>query len=218
MLPYKIVSLGMIMVLIGVCSYEIAKTTNRNQELPVISKKYGSIVRLTRNGKTFCSGTVVASDLIITAAHCIMEETVIGLRMTTEDIEVRPRNNTDLRIEAAPMFASPQMDNAVLHGDFSDFDIRNLITDPTVLTNIRKNTTKFISCGYLLNGDLYCNYTTVPKADDFAWAMEGVLLPGMSGGPTMLEDGTVVGINIAVKGDKAIVSPTYNILAPIEIK
>lgn len=37
----------------------------------------------------------------------------------------------------------------------------------------------------------------------------------MSGGPTMLEDGTVVAINIAVEGRHAVVSPVYNLLTEL---
>jgi len=210
------IALGLIVVMIGITGYIIAKSsTFQTQPQVVVAKKYGSIVRLTRNGKTFCSGTVVAPNLIITAAHCVLEETFVGARLTTEDIEIRPRNNIDLSIEASPIFASPRMDSAILHGDFSDFNIRSMVTDPTSLASIREHTTEFISCGYPLNGDIFCNYTRSPKPVGFAWSVSGVLLPGMSGGPTMLTDGTVIGINIAVEGEHALISPTYNLLSSV---
>src|SRR5271165_464611 len=215
MLFLQRLALGLIIVGIGMCGYYISKGMNQKAVVTVPSK-YGSIVRLTREGRTFCSGTVISSSLIITAAHCVMEETPFGLMISTRDIEVRPRNNTDLRVEAATVYASHQMDSAVLHGDFSDFNNRELITDPAILTNIRSHTTKFISCGYPLGGDLYCNYTSDPFPDNFAWKVSGVLIPGMSGGPTMLEDGTVVAINIAVEREHAVVSPTYNLLSFIK--
>ncbi len=206
------IALGLIVLGIGVCGYYISTGASR-KDIATVPDKYGSIVRLTNDGRTFCSGTVVSPSLIVTAAHCVLDETPFGLIMSSRHIEIRPRDNTDLHIDAEAIYASPQMDSAVLKGDFSEFNMRRLITDPSLLSSIRQNTTKFVSCGYPLGGDLFCNYTTNPYPDNFAWKVSGVLLPGMSGGPTMLEDGSVVGINIAVEGRHSIVSPTYNLLS-----
>ena len=212
------IALGLIIVGIGICGYCIARGSSQKTYTTTVPRKYGAIVRLTNKGRTFCSGTVVSPSLIVTAAHCVLKETFAGVRLTDEDIEIRPVDNTDLRIEASPISAVVQMDTAILHGDFSDFEIKEIITDPAILTHIRQHNTKFISCGYPLHGDLYCNTTTDPIPYNFAWKVSGVLLPGMSGGPTMLEDGTIVAINVAVEGKFSIVSPTYNALSSIEAK
>ena len=172
--------------------------------------RYHSIVRLVMNNRTFCSGTVVSENLIITAAHCVLEETPLGL-MSRGSIEIRPDTNQDTGDMGAVTYATPQMDQAMLLGDFKDYKPRRMITEPEKLSDLRLKNTKFISCGFPLNGDLYCNETTFDKPEDFFWDVNGVLIPGMSGGPTMLPDGTVIAVNVAVHGDKSVISPIYNI-------
>jgi len=171
---------------------------------------YGSIVRFVNEGRTYCSGTVVAPNLIITAAHCVLEETPFGY-MRRAQVDIRPSNNSNTGTTGAVIYASPQMDQAMVIGDFKAFDSRRMITDPEQLSNLRLKKTKFISCGFPLNGDLYCNETIFDKPSDFFWDVNGVLIPGMSGGPTFLPDGTMVGVNVAVHGDKSVISPIYNI-------
>lgn len=174
-------------------------------------EKLNPIVRLVRNGRTFCSGTVVNSNTIITAAHCILQETPFGIVLNSEPIDIRADNNIELNVTAAPIYATNQMDQAVLKGNFQLFDPKKIIANPYVLSTIPLNHTNYKSCGYPLGGDLFCTETKYEGPFAFMWKMKGVLLPGMSGGPTMLMDGTVVAINDAATEDNAIVSPIYNI-------
>jgi hypothetical protein len=175
-------------------------------------QKYFSIVRLVTEGRTFCSGTVVAEDLIITAAHCVLEQTAFGMMLRSGDIEIRPNTNEDVDVTGKVVYASPQMDQAMIVGDFSEFNSRKIITNPEALAKLGKSNKKFVSCGYPLNGDLYCNDMEFKDREDFFWAVNGILIPGMSGGPTMLPNGDMVGVNVAVEKDKSIISPIYNIL------
>lgn len=174
--------------------------------------KYFSIVRLVNQGRTYCTGTVVSDNLIITAAHCVLVETPMGMMLRGDDIEIRPNTNVDVDVQAKVVYATPQMDQAMLTGDFSEFNHRKIITDPAILAKLGKSNKRFVSCGYPLNGDLYCNDMEFKDRNDFFWAVNGILIPGMSGGPTMLPNGDMVGVNVAVEKNNSIVSPIYNIL------
>jgi S1-C subfamily serine protease len=179
---------------------------------PVVSdKKFGSIVRLVRNDNTFCSGTVVSDHVIITAAHCVFVETPFGAFVDMEAIEIRDNDNISVDAQAHVIYATTQMDQAMLTGDFTRFEHRKLITSFHKLTDIGSDGQKFVSCGYPLSGDLVCTPLVFKHKDNFFWGVEGSLYPGMSGGPVMLPDGTLVGVNTAVKDQLSIVSPIYNL-------
>jgi V8-like Glu-specific endopeptidase len=188
-----------------ICLYALSVVFNKR---PVDSSKYGSIVRLVSDGKTFCSGTVINNHTVLTAAHCIVTVTPFG-PMTNEDIEVRPSDNTDLKIHGQPYYATIQLDQGLIAGDFSKFESRSHTADVKKLVDSRF--TYYKTCGYPMGGPLYCNTLHYKNLTNFMWSVDGVLIAGMSGGPVMLSDGTVVAVNVAVEGDRAVVSPIYNI-------
>lgn len=170
-----------------------------------------SIVRLVNDGRTFCTGTVINEHTVLTAAHCVIVETPFGAMLNPGPIEIRANDNLPRGSFAAPYYATPQMDQALLKGDFKGFTVRPYITNVQELTTLHPVGKKFISCGYPLGGDMFCNNTYYQDLTHFMWTVNGVLLPGMSGGPTMLEDGTVIAVNVAVGETFSIVSPIYNL-------
>ncbi len=171
---------------------------------PASKPLLGSIVRLVSDdGMTFCSGTVIKNDIILTAAHCVRGY---------GPIEIRARDNVNRGTLAQPIMGTPQLDQAILRGDFTIFETRPFISEPGKLLDKAKKNTRYISCGYPFNGDLFCNETIFQRYDNFAWAMDGMLIPGMSGGPTMTTSGIVVGVNVAVDRELSMITPIYNIL------
>lgn len=183
----------------------------KKQAEPVDANLYGSIIRLTHDGRTFCSGTVIEHNLIVTAAHCVSISTPFGELINNNPIDIRPNSNEDLKVTAKALYVNPRMDYALLIGNFSGFKTRPYTTNPGKLEAFQVEGHSFTSCGYPLNGPLYCTSETFKRRDDFAWKVEGVLLPGMSGGPTM-ENGVVVAVNSAVSEGSSIVAPLYNIM------
>ena len=176
-----------------------------------VSAKLGSIVRLIKDGRTFCTGTVVNDHTIITASHCILIRTPFGSLIDEDPIEIRVDDNLPLGVFAKPYSARVRLDQALLEGDFKLFKPRAILTDIGKLNQYADKGTYMKACGYPLGGNLYCSTMYFDELYDFMWSVNGLLLPGMSGGPVMLRDGTVVAVNVAVEHDKSIVSPIYNI-------
>lgn len=204
----------LVMVGIAFTGFSLAKTEPK-QSTPQ-DAKYGSIVRLVRDGKTFCSGSVINKNLILTASHCVTFNTPFGAMISTEEIEIRDAYDQPVGVKAKVMRTRVQLDQAILYGNFSDFFIRSVITDVHVLNSETKNQQELLSCGYPFGGSLYCSNMVFKELYNFMWASNGLLLPGMSGGPVMLKDGSIVAVNVAVLHTDAehqisIISPTYNL-------
>lgn len=180
---------------------------------PVIKKsnKWPSIVRLTQSGQTFCTGTVINKHTILTAAHCVVREGLLGPEVLDGPIEIRTNNNDKIGVFGLVYFSNSQTDHALIQGDFSRFETNKYITDVQKLVNLQRREQKFTACGYPLYGNLFCNTVYYNDLTNFMWFVDGLILPGMSGGPVMLEDGTVVGTNTAVQGNKSVISPLFNL-------
>jgi len=200
-----LLSLGTAMAVVGVKS--TAKTPD------IKGPRYGSIVRLVREGHTFCSCVLISNDTILTAGHCAVIETPFGMFMNPDPIEIRQSNNKPIGITATVKSASSQIDRGILKGDFSRLEKSTYISDTTKSIDTRVLGRQYISCGYPLGGELYCQLTHFVSNLGFFIAVKGKgnLIPGMSGGPTMLEDGTVIAINVAVDNEFNLLSPSYEV-------
>lgn len=184
-----------------------------------VNQKLSPIIRLVEpTGGTFCSAIVITNDMAVTANHCInMEREILPGVVTVELVprmEIRATDNIPRGLSAAPLWWDFRRDIAIIKGDFTKFVPRKFLSKPEDLTEYMKKSTKLISCGYPYHGPMFCNKGNYVNRFGFHWGINTVILPGMSGGPTMLEDGTVIGINDAVEqveGGLSIISPTYNL-------
>lgn len=174
-------------------------------------KKLNPIVRLTEGGRTFCTGTVIDETTIVTASHCIVMQSFLGMMAVRPDVEIRADNNLPIGVHAKPGYITTQLDTAILKGNFELFEPKKHTSNINELLDLRKPGKEFLSCGYPLGGDLQCTKTIYVQPENFMNLVKGQLLPGMSGGPTMTTDGVVVGVNVAVTGEYSVISPIFNI-------
>lgn len=203
--PYVLL-LALTLILVACNGYMLFK--GKGKSAPV---KINSIIRLTdEGGNTFCSGTVVDDHTIITAFHCVVAGYYGPMPMIRTNIGIRGEEDVELRVKANVLGGSPQLDSAVLVGDFRAFKHMGYISDPERLVRIKQPKTEFTSCGYPMGGKLFCTKLIFQNTHEFAWEMAGVLIPGMSGGPTMFGD-NLVAVNSAVSENNSLVNPIYNI-------
>lgn len=208
--PLTIYSLTLAAVLVSL--FVLAKTTySVASDEPKEPKFYGSVVRLVMEGRTYCSGVVIDDTTVVTAGHCMVQDDGFQATINHEPVEIRAADNKPLRITGKLKSFSQQLDRAVLKGNFKGFYHSNYISDPEKSTSTRVPGNQFISCGYPMGGQLYCSRLIYQHDMGFFLATKGVIIPGMSGGPTMLLDGTVIAINSAVYDDLSLIAPIYNV-------
>lgn len=184
---------------------------NNVRRPPARVTRLGGVVRLmTPEGRTYCSGSVVNDSTVITAAHCVAQESMMGIEINKEPIEVRAEDGIARNTFGKVHYVSPQLDHAVLKGNFQTYNRFPIVDDIEELQRLRK-TTNLISCGYPMGGDLFCTHLNYTGPNFFMWSVNGVLIPGMSGGPVLTPDGRQIAINDAVTENTSVVSPIYNI-------
>lgn len=178
----------------------------------VVPVRISPIVRLVKDGKTFCSGVVIRRDLVLTALHCVSSPVMFSAPVLDADaIEIRGVDNKPLNAFGHVVNAREQLDQAIIQGNFESFQPMKVTMTVSDLLTYQKKGEHFMACGYPLGGGLFCQNVFFDSNKEFMWAMHGVILPGMSGGPVVAQDGSVVATNDAVEGELSIVAPVWNI-------
>jgi hypothetical protein len=140
-----------------------------------------------------------------------MDVPFVGTIVNEDPIEVRAADGASRGTYGRVAYVTTQLDHAVLKGNFSIYKKLPFIDDVNTITDLRNPRTNFVACGYPMGGELFCTIVNYNGTNFFMWSVDGVLLPGMSGGPFMTPDGTQIGINDAVNENNSIISPIYNI-------
>lgn len=177
--------------------------------------KHSAIIRLhDSSGRFFCSGFVVSDDYAITAGHCV-EGQIYGL---VDEVKIFNEAMQDTGVVASGAAANRRGDTGMLKGNFKDFDKFLLITDAQKLYTIMGHATVGYSMGYPYGGAIFMSAVKPLGSENFHIAGEAMLYPGMSGGPLVTEDGTVVGINSYVNGNHCAFASLIDILDSFQIK
>jgi len=212
----KVFVITFLLLSAALLTYDVSILATPNKvaaQAPAVKKPVGllPIIRLVKDGRTYCSGVVIDKTTIVTASHCVSVASMFGTTVNKDPIDIRAYDNLNRGTTARVMGVLVQLDRAVLKGDFRLFAPANYVSDVEKNVSYRSKGQQYISCGYPLGGKLYCTPLTFIQNAGFMMGVKGILIPGMSGGPTMLQDGTVIAINIAVDQDMSYVSPIYNI-------
>ena len=160
---------------------------------------YDANVRLLHGG-SMCSGVVIGSNYILTAAHCATE---IGRLMTNNPVEVR--DIFDRNTDAVGHFVALDHDQdiALLKGDFRAFKRYKLNTSYTP-----KIGEKLTKCGFPMDGAFTCGDEVFTSSYYQQWYVTGAAMHhGESGGPVFNSTGEVVGVNSAITQEGSILSP-----------
>lgn len=187
------------------------------------------VVRLVRTnnagGKdTFCSGVVIGKHHMATAYHCLAgfypqvdgDERGNPIAGKLPKVEIRLADDhptkTILTLNNITE-GSSQVDYVIFKGDFSAFQVQPPVKDPYALYSNIFRGQPITVCGFPMGHELFCERLTIYGVLDFQIQVVGQLLPGMSGGPGFLDDGTVVSVNSAVHGETSLLSPLASIPA-----
>lgn len=180
-----------------------------------------AIVRLhNAQGHFVCSGTVVNDRTVVTAAHCI-GGLMTGFFPPRLEFNVRAEDGKDTGLLGLVAGFHQMSDQAILIGDFSEFQTRPMVTEPREVIRLLTNTeARLIACGYPYGGKLYCSRIKNIRQFLFRFSADGYLFPGMSGGPVIDErTGSVIATNFAVTSDnvenptRILINPTIEIFA-----
>ena len=171
------------------------------------------IVRLYQeDGMPLCSGVVISSNYILTAAHCLLTDTG---KLSSGKITVKSSDKT-ISVEATAASAYPRTDVGLITGNFSQFKYAKVETQTLRVFN---SPGPFLSCGFPLGGEMFCNRIDGFSYSNFFLVSNGVLIPGMSGGPILsMVTGYVIGVNSAMVDSISVYGPTLELFTVLGVE
>jgi S1-C subfamily serine protease len=172
-----------------------------------------SIVRLYARGDFVCTGVVIGNNYVLTAAHCLVDEEG---KMKDQELGVVNDDGSAV-IKGQLVGVNTRMDWGLIHGNFS------VIPGAILVSTQLKIEPVVFACGYPQGSHFIHCENLFPKSNDafLIKCLNGVLQPGMSGGPVFDKEGEVVGLNVqvyyATDGGGSAYTPTLGILSSFGI-
>lgn len=149
------------------------------------TQKLSPMVRLTSDGKFFCSGTVISRAYVLTAGHCAIQQHIIV-----------QAGDKSYKTEGEFVAAGGRIDLALVKGDFSAFNVEKVLTGlPQWVAAISASERRGWSCGFAEGGHGACQEIMFNEMENFSVVTNAVPVPGNSGGPVIVSTGEIVGVN-----------------------
>jgi S1-C subfamily serine protease len=168
------------------------------------------------SGRGFCSGTVISDQYILTAGHCLFNEKHY---LSKRVILVGTADGLVILGSSEAVGAGLSIDLGLVKGDYKGF-AHPVVNDSNI--EVLKSGLMTISFGYPMNTK-YVVGTKINLMGSYMFMLagQGILFPGMSGGPVFMTDGksiVVVAVNTAVSGGAALFTPTISFYAMFGIE
>jgi V8-like Glu-specific endopeptidase len=172
----------------------VINSANNQKQLNFMKSSVVTLYDVARNIR--CSAAAVSDNIAITAAHCVVDGRVLYAK---QNMEI-----TDVKVVAINVGT----DVAILKGDFKKFIKVNVTTDPSDALNALGSTG--YACGLPHGGKVWCSKVTLNNNYLNAIKGEGLIYPGMSGGP-VFHNGRVIAVNSAMGVNLILVAPLLNL-------